>query len=160
MNAASDLILRQQNIGDWMVPSLEFTNPARPALLLPVTGSIINSVTDTKRKASLRAWKVKITSEVKAARETPWDPGNDYAITLSFSFHPANHGNRPSDVDNFVKPILDALAAGLFCDPQTDPNDIPRWNYKDSNFNTLLIRRLPDATAPDKEGIAICASAR
>ena len=158
MNTASDLILRQQNIGDWTVPSLEFTNPARAALRLPVTGSIINSVTE--RKDSLQAWKVKIASEVKAARETPWDPGNDYAITLSFSFHPANHGNRPSDVDNFVKPILDALAAGLFCDPQTDPNDIPHWDYDDSNFNTLLIRRLPDATARDKEGIAIYASAR
>ena len=158
MNTASDLILRQQNIGDWTVPSLEFTTPARAALRLPVTGSIINSVTE--RKDSLQAWKVKIASEVKAARETPWNPGNDYAITLSLSFHLANHGNRPLDVDNFVKPIIDALAAGLFCDPQTDPNDIPRWNYNDSNFNTLLIRRLPDATAPDKEGIAICASAR
>ena len=44
------------------------------------------------------------------------------------------------DVDNFVKPIIDALAAGLFCDPQIDPNNIPHWNYDDSNFNTLLIR--------------------
>ena len=158
MNTASELILRQQNIGDWTVPSLEFTNPARAALRLPVTGSIINSVTE--RKDSLQAWKVKIASEVKAARETPWDPGNDYAITLSFSFHPVNHGNQRSDVENFIKPILDALAAGLFCDPQTDPNDITRWNYNDSNFNTLLIRRLPDATDRDKEGIAICASAR
>ena len=158
MNAASDLILRQQNIGDWTVPSLEFTTPARAALRLPVTGTIINSVTE--RKESLQAWKVKIASEVKAVRETPWNPGDDYAITLSFSFHPANHGNRRMDVDNFVKPIIDALAAGLFCDPQIDPNNIPHWNYDDSNFNTLLIHRLPDATAPDKEGIAICASAR
>ena len=158
MNAASDLILRQQNIGDWTVPSLEFTTPARAALRLPVTGTIINSVTE--RKESLQAWKVKIASEVKAARETPWNPGNDYAITLFLSFHPANHGNRPLDVENYIKPIIDALAAGLFCDPQTDPNDIPHWNYDDSNFNTLLIHRLPDATAPDKEGIAICASAR
>ena len=160
MNAASGLILRQKNIGDWTVPSLEFTNPVRAALRLPVTGIIINSVIDTERKASLDAWKVKIASEVKAARGTPWYPGNDYAITLSLSFHPANHRNQRSDVDNFVKPIIDALAAGLFCDPQTDPNNIPRWDYDDSNFNTLLIRRLPDATAPDKEGIAICASAR
>ena len=158
MNTTSDLILRQQNIGDWTVPSLDFTTPARAALRLPVTGIIINSVAE--RKDSLQAWKVKIASEVKAVRETPWDPGNDYAITLSLSFHPANHGNRRMDVDNFVKPIIDALAAGLFCDPQTDPNDIPHWNYDDSNFNTLLIHRLPDATAPDKEGIAICASAR
>ena len=158
MNTASDLILRQQNIGDWTVPSLEFTNPARAPLRLPVTGIIINSITE--RKDSLQAWKVKIASEVKAARETPWDPGNEYAITLSLSFYPANHGNQRSDVENFIKPILDGLAAGLFCDPQTDPNNIPHWNYDDSNFNTLLIHRLPDATARDKEGIAICASAR
>ena len=159
MNAANDLILRQQNIGDWTVPSLEFTNPARAALRLPVTGSIINSVAEREK---LDAWKVKIASAVKAARKTPWYPGNDYAITLSLSFHPANHGSQRSDVDNFVKPIIDALAAGLFCDPQTAPNDIPHWNYDDSNFNTLLIHRLPDATARDKEGIAIaiCAAAR
>lgn len=158
MNTASGLILRQQNIGGWEVPVLEFTNPARAALRLPVTGTIINSITE--RKESLQNWKVKIASEVKAARATPWNPRNDYAITLSLSFHPANHGNRDLDVENFVKPIIDALAAGLFCDPQTDPNSISLWNFDDSNFNTLLIHRLPNADARDKEGIAICVSAR
>ena len=158
MNTASELTLQQQSIGGWEVPALEFTNPARAALRLPVTGTIINSITE--RKESLQDWKVKIASEVKAARGTTWDSRNDYAITLSLSFHPANHGNRDLDVENFVKPILDALAAGLFCDPQTDPSDISLWNFDDSNFNTLLIHRLPNADARDKEGIAICVSAR
>ena len=158
MNTDNGLILQQKTIGGWEVPVLEFTSPARAALRLPVTGIIINSITE--RKESLQDWKVKIASEVKTARETPWDSRNDYAITLSLSFHPANHGNRDLDVENFVKPILDALAAGLFCDPQTDPKDIKKWDYDDSNFNTLLIHRLPNADVRDKEGIAICVSAR
>lgn len=158
MNTANELILRQQSIGGWEVPALEFASPARAALCLPVTGTIINSITE--RKESLQDWKRKIATTVKAARATPWNPRNDYAITLSLSFHRANHGNRDLDVENFVKPILDALAAGLFCDPPTDPYNISLWNFDDSNFNTLLIHRLPDATARDKEGIAICASAR
>ena len=158
MNTASGLTLRQQSIGGWEVPVLEFASSARAALRLPVTGIIINSITE--RKESLQNWKVKIMSEVKAVRETTWDSRNDYAITLSLSFHPANHGNRDLDVENFVKPILDALAAGLFCDPQTDTNKITKWDYDDSNFNILLIHRLPNADVRDKEGIAICASAR
>lgn len=158
MNTNSGLILQQINIGDWTVPALEFANPARAPLRLPVTGTIINSITE--RKESLQDWKVKIATAVKATRSTPWHPGNDYAITLSLSFHPANHGNRDLDVENYVKPILDALAAGLFCEPQTAPHNIAHWNYDDSNFNTLLIHRLPNAAAPDQEGIAICASAR
>ena len=62
------------------------------------------------------------------------------------------------DVENFVKPVVDGLAAGLFCDNDTDPNHIELWNYDDSNFNTLLIHRLEDARRPEDEGIAISIS--
>jgi hypothetical protein len=76
------------------------------------------------------------------------------------TFHPGNHGNRPLDAENFIKPILDALAAGLFCDNQTEPMDIEHWNYDDSNFNTLLVHRLDDALNPRDEGTAIAVSSR
>ena len=62
------------------------------------------------------------------------------------------------DVENFTKPVVDAIAAGLFCEEQKDPKDIATWNYDDSNFNTLLIHRLPDAAEPEDEGIVISVS--
>ena len=136
---------------------MEFSSTASDSLCLPVVGTIVNSITE--RKENLHAWKGKIAFEVKATRGTlRWNPSNNYAITLALSFHGANHGYRDLDVENFVKPILDALAAGLFCDPETDPSNINHWNYDDSNFNTLLIRRLPDADSREEEGIAICVS--
>ena len=137
--------------------AIEFGNPAAPPLCLSVAGLIVNSVTE--RKEALQAWEVQVASEVKAARGSdPWNPGHDYAITLSLRFHPANHGNRSLDMENFVKPILDALAGGLFCDTQTDPRNIVLWNYDDSNFNTLLIRRLADAVIPGSEAVYVCVS--
>ena len=125
---------------------------------MAILGTIINSITE--RKESLQVWKVEIASKVKEARgASPRNPSSDYAITLALSFHPANHGYQPLDVENFIKPILDALAAGLFCDPQTVPSNISHWNYDDSNFKTLLIHRLPDADSREAEGVAICVSA-
>lgn len=151
------LELYHRETGGWSVPVIEFANPDRSSLYLPIIGTIVNSITE--RKENLQAWKVKIASEVKATRGmSPWNPSNDYVITLALSFHGANHGYRDLDVENFVKPILDALAAGLFCNPDTTPRNISHWNYDDSNFNTLLIHRLPDAVSRDKEGVAICVS--
>ena len=76
------------------------------------------------------------------------------------SFHPRTHGNRDLDVENFIKPVLDGLAAGLFCENDTDPQGIDQFNYDDSNFNTLLIHRLDNAPTADLEGIAVFVSSR
>ena len=151
------LELSQREIGRWAVPTIQFVSPARSLLCLPIVGTIVNSITE--KKENLQAWKVEIASEVKSNRGTPpWNPINNYVITLALSFHGANHGYRDLDVENFVKPILDALAAGLFCGPETAPRNISHWNYDDSNFNTLLIHRLPDASNREQEGVAICVS--
>ena len=64
------------------------------------------------------------------------------------------------DVDNFIKPIIDALAAGLFCDVDIDPQDIPRYNYDDSNISTLLIHRLANADRRENEGVVIYVSSK
>ena len=70
-----------------------------------------------------------------------------------------SHGNQKNlDVENFIKPVIDALAAGLFCDPDQDPQEIAKWGFDDSNFRTLLIHRLDDATRRDDEGVAISVS--
>lgn len=142
------------------MPVLEFTTPVRAPLNLAIFGTIVNSVVESKRKDELRAWQVKVASKVKGGRgEGPWNHSNDYLISLGLSFHLPSHGNRKFDVDNFTKPIIDAVAVGLFCPQHIKPEYIPKFDYPDSNFNTLLIHRLPDADSPQYEGVAIYVSA-
>ena len=153
----STLALKERRIGRWTVPTIELTDADRPPLCLPIIGYIVNSITE--RKDKLRDWKLQIASEVKVARGgRVWTPNHRFAISVGFSFNPRNHGYQPLDVENFVKPVIDALAAGLFCDQETDPSNIQRWDYDDSNFNTLLVHRLFDASNPRDEGIAVCVS--
>ncbi len=162
------LTFAYRKIGLWTVPTLEFPDSEFPSLHLPVPGYIANSIpTSSPGRDKLEIWKALVASQVKASRGgMAWNPQVDYAIAVSFSFNPRNHGNRRRsdgqchlDVENFVKPVIDALAAGLFCDERTDVRSIPRWDYDDSNFNTLLIHRLEDTHKPEEEGIAICVSA-
>jgi hypothetical protein len=67
-------------------------------------------------------------------------------------FFPARRGNA-FDVENYLKPLVDAIAAGLFCEEGTDPLTIERYNYNDSNFRHLLVFRLPDAKNEANEGV-------
>ena len=149
--------LEQRAVGGWSVPAILFADEAR-GLELRVSGTIINSVPD--RKDAQLAWKRRIALEVREARGGgPWDAGQRYAISLAMRFCPALHGNRALDVENFVKPVLDGLAAGLFSPSGQDPRLIERFGYDDSNFSTLFIHRLPDAVRPEDEGVAIGVSA-
>ena len=136
---------------------IEFAEPVRPLLSVQVNGSVISSMTE--RTQALQAWKVRVASAVKAARgEERWSPADAYAITLGFRVHPPNHGDQRLDVESFVKPVIDALAVGLFCPAQVNPRDVLRWDYDDSNFNALLVRRLPDAATRGAEGVAVSVS--
>ena len=146
-----------RDIGGWSVPTLEFSEPVRPPLYLTVLGIIGNSITTSKPgRAKTENWKVQVASEVKAVRGgEPWNPNREFAISLAMRFHGPSHGNQPLDVENFIKPVLDAVAAGLFCSPETDPCAIERWDFDDSNFKTLLIHRLPDTGVVEGEGAAI-----
>lgn len=155
-----DFLFANRAIGRWDVPTLEFHEVECQNLHVPITGYIVNSITE--RKDRLQSWKAHIAAEVMDARgENAWDSERMYAITLGFSFNIASrwHGYRPLDVENFIKPVIDAIAAGLFCDALTDPHTITRWDFDDSNFNTLLIHRLPDVQTQQEEGVAICVSA-
>lgn len=157
-----ELIYKRREIGRWTIPTLEFPGSVR-SLCVPVIETIANSIW-TKERA--KPCKVAVASTVKAARgKQAWSPQDQYAISIGFSFHPGNHGNFTDergraklDVENFTKPVVDAIAAGLFCGQETDISSIEHWNYDDSNFNTLLIHRIPDASNPDDEGIAVCVS--
>ena len=151
------LTLEQRTVGGWSVPTVRFADEAR-GLELRLSGEIINSITE--RKDAQLAWKRMIAAEVKGARGGgPWDVRQRYAISLAMRFCPATHRNQRLDAENFAKPVLDGLAAGLFCPPDQNPRAIGRFNYDDSGFATLFIHRLPDAPRPDDEGVAIRVSA-
>lgn len=154
-------ILSQQQIGPWTIPVIEL-DAADRSLQQHAVGVIINSIVDGQAgRERQRNWKALVASRVKAERgSAPWNPTDRYAVSLGFAFHTGNHGNRPLDVENFVKPVVDALAAGLFCPPEQNPQAIERWCFDDSKFNTLLVHRLPDVKDRSDEGIAICVSAR
>ena len=163
-----NLAFRERTIGDFTIPTLARGDAKRPSLTLSVSGKIINSVVDKQRQQQQQDWKVEIATAVKAERGgDAWNSDANFTISVGFRFnvnsgwHGYAKGGAPQklDVENFLKPVVDALAAGLFCDNETDPRDISVWDYDDSNFNTLLIHRLPDAPRRDGEGVAICVSA-
>ena len=136
---------------------IEFEDPARSLFSTRVQDTIINSITDHTKK--LGKWKVRVARAVKENRgQGAWSPHDRYAVTLKIRFHPANHGYQRLDVENYVKPVIDAVAAGLFCSVQTDPHDIQHWNFDDSNFRTLLIHRAPDAPSRDQERVDVFVS--
>lgn len=54
------------------------------------------------------------------------EPRLELCRDYRFAFHMGSHGNQRLDIENFIKPTLDALAAGLFCPNQTNPREIAR----------------------------------
>ena len=155
-----DITLNHRRLGLWTVPVIELPD-AVCTLCLPITGHrIVNSVENNPRR--LIGWKRLVASRVKEKRgREQWDSRDRFAITVGLSFSPEYHGGkRRLDVDNFIKPIIDALAAGLFCDAATDPQGIQKFDYDDSNFNTLLIHRLANADRRENEGVVIYVSSK
>lgn len=120
-----------------------------------IFGEIINSVPSPKAKPKQLAWKQHVASEVfNLTKNKVIDPSLTFAISLNMRFYPNNHPGK-FDIDNFVKPILDGIAAGLFCDRGMDPSSFERFNFDDSNFKHLYVERLRDTTNPKEEGVAI-----
>ena len=157
----NEFTLNNRAIGDFLTPVIELPRSIH-SLSVPVFGVIGNSIpTSPTGQAKLQDWKINVARTIKESRgDSPWDPSRQYAITLGLQFCLALHGHQPLDVENFIKPIIDALAAGLFCNTETDPGAIERFNYDDSNFNVLLIHRLPDTNRPSEEGVRIHVSAK
>ena len=126
-------------------------------LCFTVKGIIGNfAATSDRGKRLYQEWKRLVASKAKSLRgTTAWNPESLYCITCGFIFHMPSHGNRKLDVENFIKPTLDALAAGLFCSEDQDPNKIERYDYDDSNFRFMFIQRLADAKSENDEGVVI-----
>ena len=155
----SDLAISTINTKNWKVTAVTFRK-SDDLLVVPVVGIVGNSVTTSAiGKRCTSAWKATVASSVKHAKESRiWNPQWQYAITIAFSFCLAKHGNQPLDVENYLKPSIDALAAGLFCNEFQDPHAISRYDYDDSNFKYLFVYRLPDAKVASTEGAVFCAS--
>ena len=72
-------------------------------------------------------------------------------------FNLKNHHTKKLDVENYVKPIVDAIAMGLFSQ-DVDIDKITKFDADDSNFNHLYIERSKDVVSPSEEGITIVVS--
>jgi hypothetical protein len=149
----------EQHIGIWNLSVVVFSNEAR-RILIPVHAIIGNSITtSSKGKNTSLDWKRAVASAAKKARgPKPLEPSAVYSISGGFAFHPRSHANRTLDVENYLKPAFDGLAAGLFCDNDEDCHSLSRFAYDDSGFRYLFAYRLPDASAASEEGVAIVVS--
>ena len=146
----------ERQIGRLLVPTIEFRGAARMPVCVSVWDKIINASDD---RTNQHPWKAKIASAVREKRGAKhWCADDEYAISLTMRFHLGTHGGQKLDADNFVKLILDAIAAGLFS--SSNPSVSESWDFPDYNFKTLLIHRLPDAATCCYEGIAVCVSVR
>jgi len=155
------LAIHEYEVGKWQVPAVTFVAEDR-SLVFPVMGLIGNSVaTSESGKRRTAEWKREVASAAKEARGgPPLDPRWAFSVTVGLSFHPASHGNQGLDVENFLKPTFDALAAGLFCSAAQDARSIDRYRFDDSNFRYLFIHRLPDAEHQSDEGAGFVISVR
>ncbi len=154
-----DMALSRLTVGRWTVPAVVFAaETARVSF--PAMGLIGNSITTSSSgKQRTDHWKRLVTTAAKHARQgDALDSNWQYSVSAGFSFNPGAHGGMALDVENFLKPTFDALAAGLFCPIHQDPAQILRYNYDDSNFRYLFVHRLSDAQHPDDAGVAIVVS--
>lgn len=158
--AVRNISIAERTVGRWPITTVEFTL-AKAQLPIAVTGVIANSVpTSDRGRHRLAEWKRLVAGTVKQNRGlNSWDNRWTYAISVGFSFNPGIHGSQPLDIENFLKPCIDAIAAGLFCPNAQDLREIPKYNYDDSNFIYLFVQRLSDAPTASDEGAAFFVSA-
>jgi len=153
------LKLTLERLGAWDLIALRFAveRGSVPGFVIAPIG---NSVADSERgKQRTADWKVKVAREVQRRRPEKMPMAAErYAVTIGFSFHFPSHGNQKLDVENFMKPTLDAIACGIFGAENLDPETVARWHFDDSRFGHLLIHRLPDAATLEGEGAALLIS--
>ncbi len=157
----NDLKFKKIKMGTLSLHSIEF--PKGDILIKEVIyGMIANFTpsTPTGRKR-LQDWKRKISIQIRSRRERIEDPKSTFAITVGMKFHTHLHGEQNLDLDNYSKPIIDAIAAGLFCNEKEDLSKITNYNqFDDSNFRHLYVERLSDAKEPSEECVVIVVSCK
>lgn len=127
------------------------------SVTITVFGMIANFTPTTQRgRKRLQEWKRKIALQIQSSKSLPLDSNCSFTISIGMKFHPLTHGYQKLDLDNYSKPILDAIAAGLFSDENTDLSNLTTYNqFDDSNFHHIYLERLPDADSADRESIII-----
>jgi len=133
---------------------INFDN-CEPIMIL-VQGRIVNSVDGNKERS--KAWKEKITHEIMKKRKGIHNNERKHAISVSMKFHLKSHGGNKLDAENFLKPILDAVAAGLFVSEDTNPSEIERFDFDDSNFDNVYFEKLAPAESNEDECVIITIS--
>ena len=155
--------------GGWAMPAAVL-RPEASRLRVAIRHVVANA---TSGKLVADAWKVAVATEVKNARDgAPWDRNAILAVSIGFRFHPPTHNcvpfadyhsssaRRRCDVDNYLKPVLDAVARGLFWLQEQDPAEAGIWDHDDWAFRYVLAQRiLPEAESEKDEGALICVSA-
>ena len=121
-----------------------------------IRGRIVNSVDENKERS--KAWKEKITREIIKKRDGVQNNEKQHAISVSMKFHLKTHGGRKLDAENFLKPILDAVAAGLFASEDINPSEITRYDFDDSNFDNVYFEKLTPAVRFEDECVIITIS--
>jgi hypothetical protein len=154
-----NFIFRTEHVGKWTLPTVAFESED-DSIAFEVKGIIGNSVPSPGLgRKKLTRWKQLVAKAAKKARgDVPFKPSWIYCISAGFSFNLQEHGGGKLDVENFLKPTFDALAAGLFCTVNQDPERIERYNYDDSNFRYLFVYRLDDAPRVMDEGVGFVLS--
>lgn len=154
------LQFKTKKVLDWSLTWLEFSN-GKTVIDTIVYGAIANvSPTTEGGREKLQRWKRQISMEIKSKRgKQAHDSKNHYVVSLGMRFHTKNHGDGQIDVDNFIKPILDGIAAGLFCDENDDLSIINSYNqFDDSNFRHLYVERIVNNEPQKEEGVSIVVS--
>ena len=151
---SNELKFEERKVSGWSVPVAVYGGAVRSVRVL---GTPILRNERTRASGALLEWQRKIAAEVKAGRgRIRWSEHQQHAVSLSLRLD----GGR-GDLDNYSKPILDAVAGGLFCSNETDPLTITDWrDFDDYNFRTILLHRLSDVSWQKPEGVAIYVSRR
>lgn len=149
------LIFHETNIDGANIQFLEFLN-GKLIIQTSISGTIINSIVDSPSKDKLLTWKQKIADYIHSKRQFKQDSTKRYAISIGMRFYPKAHGSGLLDIENYIKPILDGVAKGLFC--ESEVLGIGKFNYDDSNFDHLYIERLPDSKTANDERIVLTIS--
>jgi hypothetical protein len=149
------LELHEAKVDGSSIHFLEFSK-GKLVIQTSIAGTIINSIVDTPAKDKLLSWKKQITNHIYSERQSKEDSRKHYAISVGMRFYPQKHGNSCLDIENYIKPILDGIAKGLFC--ESEALKIDKFNFDDSNFIHLYIERLPDSKTQNEEGIVITVS--
>jgi hypothetical protein len=123
---------------------------------IDIRGVIGNGVpTSPRGKQTTIAWKRLVMRTVKQARGgQPLDSLVPRVVEIHFEFHRTNHGGHDCDAENFVKPTADAIAAGLFCPNDLEPEDVQRFGFDDTRVSVVPYRMDDPPAAPD-EGVTV-----